>query len=127
MNTYTVLYARDSYYWHFKSATSFQAFDAYAMINPVLEASDMEDVFVKMQGECWSPNGEARNFLSAISCYHTSMSVGDIIINNQTLEAYRVAGEGFDMLDWTKSQIITLCDYLKNSYNEATMMANEGN
>ena len=32
-----------------------------------------------MQGENWSPNGEARNLIGSLGLSHTSMSVGDII------------------------------------------------
>jgi hypothetical protein len=32
-----------------------------------------------MQGENWSPRGEARNFIGQTNAGHTSMSVGDIM------------------------------------------------
>ncbi len=39
----------------------------------------LEAVFRMMQGENWSPNGEARNYIRARGLGHTSMSVGDIV------------------------------------------------
>lgn len=44
-----------------------------------IEATDLEQVFVMMQGEVWSPNGEARNLIQSKGLSHTSMSVGDIV------------------------------------------------
>jgi hypothetical protein len=38
-----------------------------------------ERVFGMMQGERWSPDGEARTMLGKLGIHHTSMSVGDII------------------------------------------------
>lgn len=43
-----------------------------------LEAKDVEDVYMSMQGEVWSSEGEAR---SAPWLPHTSMSVGDVVEN----------------------------------------------
>jgi hypothetical protein len=44
-----------------------------------IEASDYDDAYFQMQGENWSPNGEAQPLLYAKSLHHTSMSVGDIL------------------------------------------------
>ena len=41
---------------------------------------DPEKIFMKMQGEIWSPYGEARGVIKAKGLQHTSMSVGDIIV-----------------------------------------------
>jgi hypothetical protein len=46
-----------------------------------IEASDLEDVFVQMQGEVWSPNGEARDLIRSKGLEHTSMAVGDVVEN----------------------------------------------
>ena len=52
-----------------------------------------EDVFRAMQGENWSPEGEARDLIEDKGLVHTSMSVNDIIkIGNR---AWRVASFGF--------------------------------
>jgi len=41
--------------------------------------ADPEEVFMKMQGEMWSPRGEARADIRAKGLKHTSMSMGDIV------------------------------------------------
>ncbi|MDD5053636.1 MAG: hypothetical protein PHO27_12950 [Sulfuricurvum sp.] len=61
-----------------------------------VEASSLEDVFAVMQGENWSPNGEARDLILKKGLHHTSMSIGDVIgLNNQYWE---VAFIGFTEL-----------------------------
>ena len=32
-----------------------------------------------MQGEAWSPNGEARELIVSLGLHHTSMSIGDVV------------------------------------------------
>ena len=64
----------------------------------------LEKAYHRMQGEVWSPNGEARDLISSKGLQHTSMSVGDVIVNKDSGEVYVVAQFGFDWLnsqDWT--------------------------
>ena len=44
-----------------------------------IEAAGLDDAFRRMQGENWSPQGEARELLQALGLRHTSMSVGDVL------------------------------------------------
>ena len=44
-----------------------------------IEATSLDDAFRRMQGENWSPQGEARGLLHALGLRHTSMSVGDVL------------------------------------------------
>ena len=44
-----------------------------------IEAASLDDAFRRMQGENWSPQGEARELLQALGLRHTSMSVGDVL------------------------------------------------
>lgn len=44
-----------------------------------IKAAGLDDAFRLMQGENWSPNGEARELLQALGLNHTSMSVGDVL------------------------------------------------
>ena len=44
-----------------------------------IEAAGLDDAFRRMQGENWSPQGEARKLLQALDLHHTSMSVGDVL------------------------------------------------
>lgn len=46
-----------------------------------VEADNEETAFRMMQGRNWSPNGEARPLLESKGLQHTSMSVGDVLIN----------------------------------------------
>lgn len=41
---------------------------------------DLEVIFRGMQGEVWSPNGEARELLDSKGLSHTSMTVGDVVV-----------------------------------------------
>lgn len=41
----------------------------------------LQRVFDEMQGEMWSPNGEARGLIRSKGLQHTSMSVGDVIVD----------------------------------------------
>ena len=51
-----------------------------------------------MQGEDWSPTGEARELIATKDVRHTSMSVGDIVINHDTRVAYILDRIGFRFL-----------------------------
>ena len=44
-----------------------------------VEADSLDDAWRQMQAEHWSPNGEARPLLERLGLSHTSMSVGDVI------------------------------------------------
>jgi hypothetical protein len=44
-----------------------------------ISVDDPEDAYELMQGERWSPHGEARPLIEAHGLKHTSMSMGDIV------------------------------------------------
>ena len=44
--------------------------------------TDLHRIFRLMQGETWSPQGEARQLIASKDLWHTSMMVGDIIVVN---------------------------------------------
>jgi hypothetical protein len=46
-----------------------------------VEADSLGHVFTQMQGEVWSPNGEARMLIEYLGLSHTSMSVDDIAVD----------------------------------------------
>lgn len=56
---------------------------------------DLEALYRKMQGEVWSPNGEARELIEAKGLGHTSMSVGDIAVDQDSWEVFMVDRFGF--------------------------------
>lgn len=41
---------------------------------------DVDRLFHVLQGDVWSPNGEARELIESLGLKHTSMSVGDVIV-----------------------------------------------
>jgi hypothetical protein len=47
-----------------------------------IEARGLNAVYHDMQGEVWSPNGEARELIESKGLKHTSMSVGDVIVDD---------------------------------------------
>jgi hypothetical protein len=53
-------------------------------------------IFGLMQGENWSPRGEARDLIKKLGLQHTSMSVGDVIQIGKNL--WMVDGVGFTKL-----------------------------
>jgi len=59
----------------------------------------LEKAWVTMQGENWSPDGEARPLIEAKGLQHTSMSVGDVAVNEATGATYLCAGMGFVRID----------------------------
>ena len=63
-----------------------------------LEASNPDMVFVAMQGESWSPRGEAREAIESLGLSHTSMMVGDIIEDIDTGKMIVVQSIGFEIL-----------------------------
>ncbi len=58
-----------------------------------IKANDLDDVYYKMQGDVYSPEGQARPFIESIGIRRTSMSVGDVIFFNE--EYYMVDNIGF--------------------------------
>ena len=46
-----------------------------------VKADDLGQVYRRMQGCVWSPNGEARPIIAAAGVHHTSMSIGDVAVD----------------------------------------------
>lgn len=67
-------------------------------------AEDLEDVYMRMQGEVWSPNGEARDLIESKNLGHTSMSVGDIIKDKETGAYFIVDTMGFSILETGRTE-----------------------
>jgi len=49
----------------------------------MIEAERLEEAFMKGQGDYWSPNGEARSLIRGLGLEHTSLSVGDVLIDEE--------------------------------------------
>lgn len=60
-----------------------------------IEATNEEDIYMKMQGEVWSQKGEARDLITRLGLSHTSMSMGDVIIVRPSGEVFVVDSFGF--------------------------------
>lgn len=74
-----------------------------------IEANTLDDVYLEMQAENWSPNGEARRLIEKTGLHHTSMSVGDVIEDTSTRQFYEVCSSGFQEITIkTKSFTIEL-------------------
>ncbi len=67
----------------------------YTLLGTV-DTTEPEEIWQMMQGETWSPNGEARSLLRSLGLGHTSMYVGDIVQIGDDL--FMVAGCGFTKL-----------------------------
>ena len=65
----------------------------YVLVKEV-EADNCEEAFCKMQGEIWSPNGEARDLILGLGLKHTSISVGDVL-EDENGELYLIESFGF--------------------------------
>lgn len=63
-----------------------------------VEANNVDDVYTMMQGEMWSPNGEARKLIQSKGLLHTSMSVGDVTYDCKDGKFYVVDFVGFKKL-----------------------------
>jgi hypothetical protein len=51
----------------------------HVLLGEIAGAGTLEQVWMALQGENWSPNGEARNLIERLGLSHTSMSIGDCI------------------------------------------------
>ena len=65
--------------------------------NGEYDIEELDEVWRKLQGEFWSPNGEARTMIRALGLAHTSMSIGDCF-RFPNGDVFRVADEGFTKL-----------------------------
>lgn len=55
-----------------------------------VDAADLERLWFAMQGESWSPNGEARPLIRQRGLEHTSMSVGDVAVDKAAGKTFLV-------------------------------------
>jgi len=96
-----------------------------------IKDTDKEDIYKKMQGENWSPAGEASNFINESGINHTSMSTNDIIVIEGKMWVvdeigFKQLGAGVNesieelfeaMNDENKATINAVKKYFKDSYN----------
>lgn len=71
--------------------------DTHVLIGSIKGSANLDDIYEMMQGENYSPEGEARNLIQQAGTCHTSMSVGDIIEDANGV-FHLVSGIGFTVL-----------------------------
>ncbi len=59
-----------------------------------IKGTNPDSIFYLMQGEIWSPQGEAYDLIGKSGASHTSMSVGDVVETNG--KVYIVDRDGFE-------------------------------
>jgi hypothetical protein len=62
-----------------------------------IEADNREDVLYRMRAEFWSPNGEALDLLQSKGLAHTTMTIGDVLVDEGDA-VYLVTAIGFSRL-----------------------------
>lgn len=68
----------------------------YTMLGSLNTKATLEEVYCVMQGENWSPMGEARDLIRSKGLSHTSLSIGDVVRIGQRY--YECAAVGFKLL-----------------------------
>ena len=81
-----------------------ELFEDYWTLTRIIGAIDLDDVFHKMQGELWSPNGEMSPYIKSLGVAHTSMSVGDIVQNKESGQYFQVKNIGWRPLPQLKNK-----------------------
>jgi hypothetical protein len=83
MPRYQIYYARKlTYHWRGRSGAPQLTVSSLVTIHVHVcdvEADSLDDAWRQMQAKNWSPKGEARPLLKRLGLTHTSMSVGDVI------------------------------------------------
>jgi len=105
-----VWYVKPEYFRHFGFGLKDAASNGY-FINPndlskthillgeISSSFTMEEMYSSLQGEVWSPRGEAHDLIQRLGLSHTSMSVGDIFETDRDgYQVYVVDNFGFTPL-----------------------------
>tara|TARA_B100001057_G_scaffold439773_1_gene473203 strand:- start:301 stop:711 length:411 start_codon:yes stop_codon:yes gene_type:complete len=84
----------------------FEPFDSdmgptHAKLGEVEYRADWQSLYGALQGDFWSPNGEARSLIMSKGLRHTSMSVGDVLVvrhPDRPTETWMCANTGWRQL-----------------------------
>lgn len=108
-NRYTIYYMRPTHMANMMLGTKFLIDNGImpdvSSINKThvelgaISANNLDNVYMKMQGEMWSPFGEANNFIITKELRHTSMSIGDIVYDHQSSKYFMCDTVGFTELN----------------------------
>src|SRR6516164_3695395 len=64
-----------------------------------IEADNLEDAFARMNAKIWSPNGEALDLIQSKGLQHTTMTIGDVLVDVDEADVvYQVTAIGFSRL-----------------------------
>jgi hypothetical protein len=101
MNAYDIYYMQSDRFRDFicgdEKPTVRELHDSHTKLTTVF-ADNLNEVYARMQAEHWSPNGEARELIRSKGLRHTSMSVGDVILDVGKNLYYVVSPVGFDLI-----------------------------
>lgn len=67
----------------------------HVRIPVTLEADSLNEVYEQMQGENWSPNGEAFDLIRSLGLEHTSLTVGDVVVDMNDDHAWMCENNGW--------------------------------
>jgi hypothetical protein len=62
-----------------------------------IAADNREDVLSRMRADIWSPKGEALDLLQSKGLAHTTMTIGDVLVDEDDA-VYLVTAIGFSLL-----------------------------
>jgi hypothetical protein len=65
-----------------------------------IEADSQEDALARMHANIWSPNGEALELIQSKGLQHTSMTIGDVLVD-EAENVHQVTATGFSRLSKT--------------------------
>lgn len=83
IQVFTVFYARYPTFTDSADHIDIDNIEATHVPLVEVEACNLDHVFWTMQGHVWSPNGEARPLIRQAGLHHTSLSVGDIVRDDE--------------------------------------------
>lgn len=118
MSFYAVLYTKNLRDRYFDAPKSSEVFDEYEAVNLFFSAASQESVYHHFQGDVWSPNGEACDLIEKLGLFHTSMSIGDIVVDIELWKAYIVARFGFEELPFSEGQVKAIMNYVATKRQE---------
>lgn len=93
---YKVFYAKTLPYFDVDDDYAFVPGETHSLIREV-EAHHLEQVYRMQQGEVWSPSHEEQEHLVGRGISHTSMSIGDVLVDRWG-RAWVCAGLGWQTI-----------------------------
>jgi hypothetical protein len=97
MRKYAIYYRVDANFREDRDLPRHEVFDPeFFRLVSVIEAKNADDAYMNMQGEMWSPMGEARFMIRRLGLRHTSMSIGDVLYDLFSGDMYQVMMSGWE-------------------------------